>query len=144
MKTGHKGIALIKQFEGLRLEAYLDPIGIPTIGYGHTQGVEMGDRITEAEAENYLRSDLEIGENELNRLEVALNQNQFDALSSFIFNLGIGNFRRSTLLKKVLNNPCDTSIGHEFMRWVYAGGVVLKGLERRRRAEYELYKDTKL
>lgn len=139
MKTSPKGIALIKEFEGLRLKAYKCPGGVWTIGYGHTAGVRPGMVITEAQAEEYLMADLIAFEKHLNGLGLALNQNQFDALVSFIYNVGTGNFSSSTLLRKVRANPLDNSIMDEFLRWVYSKGRVLPGLQRRRLAEMKLY-----
>ena len=139
MKTSPKGIALIIEFEGLRLKAYQCPGGVWTIGYGHTAGVKPGMVITEAQAEEYLKADLIAFERYLNGLGLALNQNQFDALISFIYNVGTGNFSRSTLLRKVRANPQDNSIMDEFLRWVYSKGRVLPGLQRRRLAEMKLY-----
>ena len=139
MKTSPKGIALIKEFEGLRLKAYKCPGGVWTIGYGHTAGVKSGMVITEAQAEEYLKADLIVFERYLNGLGLALNQNQFDALVSFIYNVGTGNFSSSTLLRKVRANPQDNSIVEEFLRWVYSKGRVLPGLQRRRLAEMKLY-----
>ena len=139
MKTSHKGIALIKEFEGLRLKAYKCPGGVWTIGYGHTAGVKPGMVISEAQAEEYLMADLIAFEKHLNGLGLALNQNQFDALVSFIYNVGTGNFSSSTLLRKVRANPLDNSIMDEFLRWVYSKGRVLPGLQRRRLAEMKLY-----
>ena len=139
MKTSPKGIALIKEFEGLRLKAYKCPGGVWTIGYGHTAGVKSGMVITEAQAEEYLKADLIVFERYLNGLGLALNQNQFDALVSFIYNVGTGHFSSSTLLRKVRANPQDNSIMDEFLRWVYSKGRVLPGLQRRRLAEMKLY-----
>ena len=139
MKTSHKGIALIKEFEGLRLKAYKCPGGVWTIGYGHTVGVKSGMVITERQAEEYLKADLIAFEKYLNGLGLAINQNQFDALISFIYNVGTGNFSKSTLLRKVRANPQDNSIMDEFLRWVYSKGRVLPGLQRRRLAEMKLY-----
>ena len=139
MNTSPKGIALIKEFEGLRLKAYLCPGGVWTIGYGHTAGVKPGMVISEAQAEEYLKADLIAFERYLNGLGLALNQNQFDALVSFIYNVGTGNFSNSTLLRKVRANPQDNSIMDEFLRWVYSKGRVLPGLQRRRLAEMKLY-----
>ena len=139
MNTSPKGIALIKEFDGLRLKAYQCPGGVWTIGYGHTAGVKPGMVITEAQAEEYLKADLIAFERYLNGLGLALNQNQFDALISFIYNVGTGNFSRSTLLRKVRANPQDNSIMDEFLRWVYSKGRVLPGLQRRRLAEMKLY-----
>ena len=139
MKTSPKGISLIKEFEGLRLKAYKCPGGVWTIGYGHTAGVKPGIVITKAQAEEYLKADLIAFERYLNGLGLALNQNQFDALISFIYNVGTGNFSSSTLLRKVRANPQDNSIMDEFLRWVYSKGRVLPGLQRRRLAEMKLY-----
>jgi lysozyme len=139
MKTSPKGIALIKEFEGLRLKAYKCPGGVWTIGYGHTAGVKPGMVITEAQAGEYLKADLIAFERYLNGLGLALNQNQFDALVSFIYNVGTGNFSSSTLLRKVRANPQDNSIMDEFLRWVYSKGRVLPGLQRRRLAVMKLY-----
>ena len=139
MKTSPKGIALIKEFEGLRLKAYKCPGGIWTIGYGHTAGVKHGMVISERQAEEYLKADLIAFEKYLNGLGLALDQNQFDALISFIYNVGTGNFSSSTLLRNVKANPLDNSIMDEFLRWVYSKGRVLPGLQRRRLAEMKLY-----
>ena len=139
MNTSPKGITLIKEFEGLRLKAYQCPGGVWTIGYGHTAGVKPGMVITKAQAEEYLKADLIAFERYLNGLGLALNQNQFDALVSFIYNVGTGNFSSSTLLRKVRANPQDNSIMDEFLRWVYSKGRVLPGLQRRRLAEMKLY-----
>ena len=139
MKTSPKGITLIKEFEGLRLKAYKCPGGVWTIGYGHTTGVKPGMVISEAQAEEDLKADLIAFERYLNGLGLALNQNQFDALVSFIYNVGTGNFSNSTLLRKVRANPRDNSIMDEFLRWVYSKGRVLPGLQRRRLAEMKLY-----
>ena len=139
MKTSSKGIALIKEFEGLRLKAYKCPGGVWTIGYGHTAGVKPGMVITEDQAEEYLRADLIAFEKYLNGHELAINQNQFDALVSFIYNVGTGSFSSSSLLRKVRVNPQDNSIMDEFLRWVYSKGRVLPGLQRRRLAEMKLY-----
>ena len=95
--------------------------------------------ISEAQAEEYLMADLIASEKYLNDLRLAINQNQFDALISFIYNVGTGNFSRSTLLRKVRANPQDNSIMDEFLRWVYSKGRVLPGLQRRRLAEMKLY-----
>ena len=130
---------MIKEFEGLRLKAYQCPGGVWTIGYGHTAGVKPGMLISKAQAEEYLKADLIAFERYLNGLGLALNQNQFDALVSFIYNVGTGNFSNSTLLRKVRANPQENSIMDEFLRWVYSKGRVLPGLQRRRLAEMKLY-----
>lgn len=139
METSNKGIELIKRFEGLRLEAYRCPAKVWTIGYGHTRGVKEGDIITHQQAHNFLSEDLRPVEKVVNRECIGINQNQFDALASFVFNIGETAFCRSTLLKCIKANPNNPNISNEFARWNKAGGMVLAGLLRRRRAEIELY-----
>lgn len=139
MKTSQQGIDLIKVHEGLRLNAYLCPAGVPTIGYGHTKNVKLGDKITSEQAEKFLIEDLVTSENEVNKHNLNINQNQFDALVSFIFNVGVGNFRKSTLLKRLKANPNDRDIDVQFNKWIYGGGKILPGLVKRRKAEAELY-----
>ena len=139
MKASENAYSLIRQFEGLRLTAYRCPAGIWTVGYGHTSGVVPGMAITKEQAGKFLKKDIETAENIVNAECSNLRQCQFDALVSFVFNVGGGNFRKSTLLKKVNTNPDDNSIMDEFLRWVYAGGKVLIGLQRRRLAEMKLY-----
>lgn len=139
MKTSLKGIALIKEYEGLRLGAYLCSAGVLTIGYGHTGGVKEGDLITEQKAEQLLQDDLKKFENGVLRLvRVPLTQNQFDALVSFAFNLGVGNLGKSTLLK-MLNDRDYKGAASQFIRWNKAAGKELAGLTRRRIAESELF-----
>lgn len=139
MRISDEGLALIKSFEGLRLNAYLCPAKVWTIGYGHTQGVEKGQTITEIEAENLLKDDLSGFEKAVKKCNLELNQNQFDALVSFTFNVGAGNLSKSTLLKKAKNDPLDPTIREEFMKWNKAKGETLAGLTRRRKAEANLY-----
>lgn len=139
MKTSNEGIALIKQHEGFRSGAYRCPAGVWTIGYGHTSGVSQGDQTDEAEAEALLREDLAAAEAAVNRLCPPLAQNRFDALVSFVFNVGEGNFAKSTLLKCVQANPSNPNIRGELTRWNKSGGMVLAGLIRRRKAEANLY-----
>lgn len=132
-------VEIIKHFEGLRLDAYLDSVGVPTIGYGSTLGVKMGDYITEPEAEALLVHDMTrfvTGVNGL--LRVPVTQAQFDALVSFSFNLGVGALGRSTLLKKLNMGDYDGA-QKEFGKWVYAGGNKLAGLVTRRNAEAALF-----
>lgn len=136
-----KGINLIKQFEGLCLKAYKCPAGVWTIGYGHTQGVKEGDTITEKAAEELLRKDVCNYEINVRAAVVAnLNDNQYDALTSFAYNVGLGAFRKSTLLR-IINkgNASEDDIRKQFGRWVYAAGKALSGLVRRRKAEADLY-----
>lgn len=139
MKTSSRGIELIKRHESLIQTAYLDPVGIWTIGYGHTGGVKSGDVVSEAQAEQLLREDLSTAERAVNSHGLRLNQNQFDALVSFTFNCGSGNLARSTLLKKVKRNSNDPTIADEFRKWKYGGGRVLPGLVKRREEELKLY-----
>ena len=146
MKTGYNGIELIKKYEGFRSKPYLCPAGVPTIGYGATyypggRNVTMNDdAITKERAEDLLRDMLTSYENGVNRyVKVSLSQNKFDALVSFAYNLGNGALQKSTLLKKVNLDPCDSDITNQFNRWVRAGGRVLKGLQKRRKDEAELY-----
>ena len=129
-------IEQIKVFEGLRLEAYRDAAGVLTIGYGHTgSDISEGDRISEYWAQELLRNDLGATEAAVRRLHVARTQGQFDALVSFVFNLGIQRLQRSTLLKVIREGGSHHRIRQEFKRWVYAGGKKLRGLERRREWE---------
>ena len=140
MRTNERGIALIKEFESLQLEAYKCPAGIFTIGWGHTQGVKRGDVIDIDTAEKFLRQDIEVAERGVNTLVAAkLNDNQFSALVSFVFNLGSGKLKTSTLLKVINDNPNSPVIDKQLKRWVYANGEKLAGLVRRRKAESELY-----
>ena len=139
MKASEKAYSLIRQFEGLRLTAYKCSVGVWTVGYGHTSGVVPGMAITKERAEAFLRQDIASVENIVNAERLNLRQCQFDALVSFVFNVGGGNFRKSTLLRKAKANPDDNSIMDEFLRWVYAKGVVLPGLQKRRLAEMRLY-----
>lgn len=144
MKASVDAYELIKQFEGLRLEAYLCPAGIWTIGYGHTSGVSPNSFITIQEADEYLHRDVAAIEMQLNKLNLSLRQCQWDAIVSFVFNVGIGNFKASTLLAKIRINPDDNSIIDEFLRWVYAKGKVMRGLQKRRLTEMKLYFSDKL
>ncbi len=139
MKTGDEGIALIRHFEGCRLDAYLCPAGVWTIGYGHTKGVKEGETIDQEAAEAFLIEDLEEFEGYVTEMvEVPLSQFQFDALVSWTFNLGPGNLERSTLLAK-LNQGEYTDVPFEIKRWTRAGGVILPGLVKRRDAEAALF-----
>ena len=139
MKTSSKGIELIKEHEGFSSRAYLCPAGKWTIGYGHTGGVKSGDVISKWQAEELLRKDVLTAERAVNRQRLPLNQNQFDALVSFTFNLGVGSLQRSTLLRRARVNVNDPGIAAEFKKWVYGGGRVLPGLVKRRQAEATLY-----
>jgi len=139
MTISQKGIDLIKHFEGLRLESYRCPKGIWTIGYGHTKDVTPGMVITQDEAEAYLREDVRWCERVVNFNCAKLNQSQFDALCSFVFNVGSGNFKTSTLLRKVKKDPNDETIRGEFAKWVKANGNTLPGLVNRRKQEADMF-----
>lgn len=140
MNISQKGIDLIKNFEGCRLTAYRCPANILTIGYGHTgSDVVTGQKITQEQAEKLLKSDLLVHCNNVSRMvKVPLTQNQFDALVSFEFNVGYGNFASSTMLK-LLNQKKYREAAAQFDRWVYANRKVLAGLVKRRAAEKALF-----
>lgn len=140
MRINQEGLELIKNFEGLELKAYQDVVGVWTIGYGSTgDHVKPGLKITEKEAEELLMQDLERFEDGVSRIvDVDLNSNQFSALVSFTFNLGVGALEKSTLLRK-LNSGDYKGAANEFERWVFAGGKKLAGLKRRRKAEKALF-----
>ncbi|WP_440216300.1 lysozyme [Chromobacterium piscinae] len=140
MKTNAAGISLIKQFEGVRLAAYQDMVGVWTIGYGHTgPEVKAGMAITQQQADQLLAADLETFEAGVGRtVTVPLNANQFSALVSFSYNLGLGNLRSSTLLR-LLNQGDYAGAAAQFLRWNRAGGQVVAGLTRRRQAEQALF-----
>jgi len=145
MKIGQNGITLIQSFEGCKLKAYQDSVGIWTIGWGNTQyetgaKVKQGEVITQERANELFAlivSRFDSGVDK--RLRRTVTQNQFDALVSFAYNCGFGNLDKSTLLRKVNTNPNDPTIRAEFMRWNRAGNKELKGLTRRRKAEADLY-----
>lgn len=142
MKINQEGIDLIKLFESLKLKAYLDPVGVLTIGYGTTRidgkPVKIGTTITEKQAEEYLMKDLIVFEKCVSdTITVTLNENQFSALVSFVYNLGCGSLKKSTLAKRL--NRGDYNVDDEFGKWVKAGGKVLAGLVRRREAEKNLF-----
>lgn len=143
MQTSQEGIDLIKEFEGLRLKAYKCPAGIWTIGYGHTKGVTAGMEITNQQAEEFLKGDIKPVEVFINKLGINFCQNQFDALVSWIFNLGSGNFNSSTMKKYILADKADEDITDQLVRWHYAGKTSLLGLKRRRVKEANMfvYKD---
>ena len=147
MNISKTGIQLVKDFEGLRLNAYKCSAGVPTIGYGSTfypdkSNVKMGDILRDKEEAEVLLIntlvDYDIYVSKYTK-SVKLTQYQFDALVSFAFNCGLGNLSKSTLLKKVLINPNDPNIALEFAKWNKAGGKVVQGLVKRRQKEAELY-----
>jgi lysozyme len=141
MQAGKNCIDLIKKFEGLRLESYKCPAGLWTLGYGNTQW-ENGIRVIENQVIDIQRAEKLLiywVSKYADRITVKCNQNQFDALVSFAYNVGIGNFDSSTLKKKVIANPNDPNIRDEFMKWVSSRGKQLAGLVKRREAEANLY-----
>lgn len=133
------GKDLIKKYESLRLIAYLCPAGIPTIGWGHTKGVSIGDTCSKEQAEKWFDEDYNEAKTGLYKyVKVPLNENQEGALISFIFNLGIGNFSSSTLLK-LLNQGKYLEASEQFVRWNKSKGRVLTGLTNRRLEEKQLF-----
>ena len=144
MNTSDKGFDLIKKFEGLKLSAYICPAGVSTIGYGttrHPDGkpVKMGEKISVELADAYLRHDVVDIEDQIEKLvKVQLQQYQFDALVSFVYNLGIGNLQKSTLLKLINKSDFHGAMA-EFLKWNKANGRPMEGLTRRREAEQELF-----
>lgn len=134
MKTSSKGIALIKSFEGCRLQAYRDSVGVLTIGYGHTGDVKAGQVISQGFAEELLKADLtKFERNVAKYTPFVMNQNQFDALVSFAFNCGAGN------LKKLVSGRTPAQVAEKIIEYNKAGGRVLAGLTRRRQAERALF-----
>jgi lysozyme len=139
MHLGAPGTALIQSFESLALTAYPDGGGVPTIGWGHTAGVSLGDTCTPAQADAWFVTDTGAACKVVNsNVDVAMTQNQFDALVSFTFNVGGGNFHGSTLLRKFNQGDADGA-ADEFLRWVYVAGQESDGLMRRREAERALF-----
>ena len=125
----------LKSFEGCRLQAYQDAAKVWTIGYGHTKGVKKGDSITQEKAEEYLREDVEEVEGQILALNLNLTQPQFDALVSFVYNVGIGAFKESTLLRFIREGRSENDIKKQFCSWVYSNGRTLPGLVKRREWE---------
>lgn len=144
MKTSKRALQFIKDHEGLRLKAYKDAVGVWTIGYGHTSDdyfeVKKGQVITDAKANDLLRHDVEEAEAGIDQMltKPLPNGNMYGAVVSLVFNIGLGNFKKSTLLKK-LNKQDYTGAAKEFDKWVNAGGKPLKGLIRRRAEEKALF-----
>lgn len=132
-------IKKIKEFEGCSLTAYKCPAGKMTIGYGHTKGVKEGMKITQAQADALLKSDLKPFENYVNGLMVCTSQGQYDSLVDFTYNLGIASLERSTLLRMIRQHANTNDIQKQFMRWVYASGKKLNGLVKRRAWEAMRY-----
>ena len=130
------GLAETKQFESCKLEAYLDVKGVPTIGWGHTAGVKLGDTCTQEQADAWLLADIQWAADTVNRLvtDVELTQDEFNAITDFVYNCGSGHFASSTLLKD-LNAGQFGNVAHDLEMWDLAGGQVCAGLLRRRIAE---------
>lgn len=143
-RLSENGRKLIQHYEGLKLEAYICPAGVPTIGYGHTRNVKIGDKIDKDQAEKLFNDDIITTEGLVNDLHLRITQCQFDALVSFVYNIGIGAFKGSTLFKKIKLYPKDPEIRFQFSRWNKATNekgelVELQGLTNRRYSEAELY-----
>ncbi len=139
MKTSQRGISLLMDFEGFRGDAYLDPIGIPTIGFGFIEGVKMGDKMTLAEAKERLKRELaKYEQGVLQAMTITPSQEQFDACVVFSFNVGVAGFRKSSVLK-AHNRGDFQSAARAFGLWNKAGGKVWPGLTRRRAAEAAMY-----
>ena len=133
------GVAFIQQWEGTKQEAYLDSVGVPTICTGSTRDVFVGQKATLAECEHRLQEDTSYAGLVIQRhVQVKLTQEQYDALTALVFNIGPGAFARSTLLKRLNEGQCRVA-ADEFLKWVYAGGKRLRGLGNRRAAERELF-----
>lgn len=145
MQINKAGYELLKRFEGCRLKSYKCPSAVWTIGYGNTfyedgTKVKEGDVITQARAE-------QLAQNIVDRFAVSiralitqpLNENQFSACVSLAYNIGVGGFKKSSVLRKLNVNPNDPTIANSFLLWNKGGSVILKGLVRRRNAEIELY-----
>lgn len=130
---------IIADFEGCKLSAYLCPANVATIGYGRTTNVKMGDTCTQEQADAWLAEELEhFGSGVAQLVKVEVSQNQFDALVSFAYNVGLGALKKSTLLRLLNLNKHD-ECGAQFLRWDKAGGKVLAGLTRRREAEKAMF-----
>ena len=142
MRTSDAGIALIKKYEGCKRTAY-KPVPTEkyyTIGFGHfSKDIQKGQTITQVQADEFLVQDLRTFEKVINDLKINFKQRQFDALVSWIFNLGAGNFAVSTFKKKITNLNADEAITDELVKWVNAGGKPLLGLKRRRVEEANMW-----
>jgi lysozyme len=145
MKVNKEGIELLHHFESCKLEAYLCPAKVWTVGWGNTRyedgtPVKLGDKITQERADELFLNILNTFEKGVaSRVKKELNSNQFSALVCIAYNIGLGNFGASTLLKRVNANPSDPDIRNQFGVWNKSKGVVLNGLVRRRKAEADLY-----
>lgn len=136
--TGEAGIRLIKDFESLELDAYQDGGGVWSIGYGHTEDVSAGSRITEHQAEILLRADLAPAEEAVNRYTPCLGQNRFDACVSLAFNIG-GNAFGNSALARLIRKGDYNAAAQQFAKWNHDNGKVIAGLTRRRAAEAKLF-----
>lgn len=132
MRASATLISHIKRFESCRLTAYQDTAGVWTVGYGHTKGVKKGDRITQYQAEQFLREDLSEFERAANKVRCLTTQGRYDAVLDFMYNLGIGNFNKSTLKAYIESGRSVWEIQEQFIRWVNAGGRKIGGLVSRR------------
>lgn len=137
------GEDLIKSFEGLSLSVYHDIAGFLTVGYGHkilpSDDLRWGDQISQQQADDFLTKDLDIASSQLvSVLKVELTDNQFSALVSFVYNLGIGRFETSTMLKLLNSNLMDLA-AQEFLKWDHSNGIVVQGLLQRRSEERALF-----
>ena len=141
MKISEDGLELIRNFEGCKTDAYQDSVGVWTIGYGHTKGVEEGQTCSFEDAEIMLSQEIEEYEGYINDMvKVDLQQHEFDSLVAWVYNLGPTNLGESTMLK-VLNGGQFDRVPDEMKRWNRAGGLVLAGLVRRRQAESLMFQD---
>mgnify|MGYP003638022248 CR=1 FL=1 len=141
MKISSEGIELIKKFEGCETTAYQDSVGVWTIGFGHTKGVQEGQSCSMQDAETMLSEEMDEYEGYINSMvDVDLNQNEFDSLVAWVYNLGPTNLRESTLLK-ILNAGDKDGIPEQINRWNRAGGKILQGLVRRRQAESLMFQN---
>lgn len=147
MKISSKGLELIKEFEGFSSAAYLCPAKIPTIGYGNTfwedgRKVKLGEQISKTNALELLEliANKDFADKIFPLIKVKVSQNKFDAMVSLAYNIGVGNFSKSTLLKKVNSGDFDGA-SNEFLKWNKSGGKELLGLTKRRQREYEMFKN---
>ena len=138
MKCNELGLYIIRKWESLRLKAYQCSAGVWTIGWGHTKGVKQGDVCTIEQANIYFKEDVEEKELQINSLDLQLTDNEYSALVSFIFNIGIGNFNKSTMLRLLKQNK-KIEASNEFQKWNKCKGAILNGLTNRRRDERNLF-----
>lgn len=145
MNTGRRGLDLIKRYETLHLKAYLPtPNDVPTIGWGHTRGVRMGDTCTEEQAEAWLREDLADAERAVNSIDVPLTQAAFDALVSFVFNVGASAVDGRHVVGRSLRAGDVVGAWRGLALWINQAGKPLRGLARRRAEEMALFMDDRI